>query len=231
MSHRGICHDKKTPFFREGRFAFPSSWSVLASSQYHRLAYAMQNDQEKSKGSAVFDFCGLRKRRKKENDTDPVDDGFLSYCGIKKRRSNNKIWRIDPNSDTSTLPNHLEAMLADYTLATTPTKIDAAPAPVGLVLQLLLADARQKVQRELAAQSIVATESKGPFWGYDQMISLEDIRGARGNVERSAVSYALWYGDLRYFEANCVVVQAKQPIADISEHSAEYMQVLGAMCE
>jgi hypothetical protein len=98
-----------------------------------------------------------------EIDIDPVDDGFLSYCGVKRRRMDNNIWRTDLNSDTSSLPNHFEAMLADYTLATTPTEIDAALSPVGLVLQLLLVDAGRRYKENWRRSLSLQRNQRGLF--------------------------------------------------------------------
>ncbi|KAL4782579.1 hypothetical protein BJX76DRAFT_358841 [Aspergillus varians] len=189
----------------------------------------MQNDQEKRIHSTAFDFCGLRKCRKKELNDYPVDDDFLSFCGIKRRRRNSKIWHIDPKNDAFTLPDYLDAMLADYTLAMTPTGIDAAPAPVGMVLQLLLAETRRKVQAHSTAQSGAPTELKGPYWGYDQVIALGGTAGARGNVLDCELTYALWYGDPRYLETNCVIIQSEHPITDTTGISTQYIPVLAAM--
>jgi hypothetical protein len=179
----------------------------------------------------IFNFCGLLRPSREETDIDPIDSDFLSFCGIKKRRSNNKIWRIDPNNDTFTLPNHLEAMLADYTLVMTPTEMDAAPAPVGMVLQLLLAETKRRVQRNLAGQSGASTVSKRPYWGYDQVISLEGTGRARGNVLDCELTYALWYGDPRSLETNCVIIQSERPITSTDGISTQYLPVLAAMCE
>lgn len=188
----------------------------------------MHNDQEKQIHSTYFDLCSLRKRfHKKEVDSCPVDEDFLSFCGMKRHRGNSKIWHIDPKHDASTLPVHLEAMLTDYTLAMTPTEIDAAPAPVGMVLQLLLAETRRRVQQTHGA----ATKFKGPHWGYDQLIDLGGIAGARGNVLDCELSYALWYGDPRYLETNCVVIQSKDSITDATGISIQHLEpLLAAMC-
>lgn len=201
------------------------------------LAYTMHEDQGKRKHSTAFGFCGLRNRfGRKELDDYLVDDDFLSFCGIKRRRGNSsEIWHIDTKNDASTLPDYLEAMLADYTLVMTPTGIDAAPAPVGMVLQLLLAETRRRVQLETDSTALpgVLTDFKGPYWGYDQVISLDSggIAGARGNVLDCELTYALWYGDPRYLETNCVVIQSEHPIADTAGICIQDLApVLAAMC-
>jgi hypothetical protein len=191
----------------------------------------MRNDQEKKTGSRVFGFCGLKRRLKKGEDINPVERDFLSYCGIKWRRGKSKVWRIDTNSDAYTLPDYLDAMLSDYTLAMTPTDIDDGPAPVGMVLQLLLAEARQRIRMHSPSQFKALCQLRGPFWSYKQVISLADTEGAQGNVLDCALSYALWYGDPRYLETNCVVIQAEQPIISTSAECEGCLPVLGAMCQ
>ncbi|KAL3485648.1 hypothetical protein BJX62DRAFT_242729 [Aspergillus germanicus] len=177
----------------------------------------------------IFDFCGLLRPSMEETDIDPVNTDFLSFCGIKRRRGNGKIWQPDPNNGPFTLPNHLEAMLADYTLVMTPTEMDAAPAPVGMVLQLLLAETKRMVQTNLAGESGASTVSKQPYWGYDQVISLEDTGRARGNVLDCELTYALWYGDPRSLETNCVIIQSERPITSTYGISTQYLPVLAAM--
>lgn len=109
----------------------------------------------------------------------------------------------------------------------TPTEIDDAPAPVGMVLQLLLAEARRRVQQTHGA----ATKFKGPYWGYDQVIDLGGIAGTRGNVLDCELTYALWYGDPRYLETNCVVIQSKHPISDPTGISIQHLELLlAAIC-
>ncbi|KAI9372622.1 hypothetical protein BJX61DRAFT_542562 [Aspergillus egyptiacus] len=189
----------------------------------------MRNDQEKQIHNTAFDVCGLGKRCKKELDDYPVDDDFLSFCGIKRRRGHSKIRHIDPKNDAFTLLDYLEAMLADYTLAMTPIGIDAVPAPVGMVLQLLLAETRRKIQAHSTAQSGTPTELKGPYWGYDQTMALGGIARARGNVLGCELTYALWYGDPRYLETNCVIIQSENPITDTTGLSTQCLPVLAAM--
>jgi hypothetical protein len=52
------------------------------------------------------------------------------------------------------------------------------------------------------------------YWDYEQFISLPDTLGARrrGRLLNCAVYYALWYGDARDFETNCVVIRARKMI-------------------
>ncbi|KAL2861899.1 hypothetical protein BJX68DRAFT_260699 [Aspergillus pseudodeflectus] len=189
----------------------------------------MQYDQEKKTGSRVFNFCGLKRRLKKGEDINPVGRDFLSYYGIKWRRGNSKVWRIDTNNDGYTLPDYLDAMLLDYTLAMTPTDIDVAPVSVGMVLQLLLAEARQKMRINSPAQFEALCQLRGPFWSYNQVISLADTEGAQGDILDCALSCALWYGDPRYLETNCVVIQAEQPIISTNVECEGGLPVLGAM--
>ncbi|KAL3460129.1 hypothetical protein BJX64DRAFT_290610 [Aspergillus heterothallicus] len=207
----------------------------------------MQNNQDERIHRTALDLCGLRKRcYKKELDDYAVDDDFLSFCGIKRRRwGDSKTWHIDPKNDAFTLPDYLEAMLADYTLAIAPTNIDTAPTPtpapvVGMVLQLLLAETRRKVQLQVQEQQAhltaqsgdASTEFTGPYWGYDQVITFGGTAGARGNVLDCELTYVLWYGDPRYLETNCVVITSEHPITDTSGggiSSSQHLPVLAAM--
>ncbi|KAJ0421235.1 hypothetical protein BJY00DRAFT_312148 [Aspergillus carlsbadensis] len=195
----------------------------------------MQNDQGKRAGTAVFDCHRLIRRHKENSDLVPVHDDFLSYYGIRRRRWSRKNWHVDPTKEACSLPKHLEAMVADYTLAMAPTDSatntilpNPSPPPIEILLHMLLAE----VRRARAAQSdAFSTQPRRPFWGRDQVISLDGDaeEGARGNVLECEVSYALWYGDPRLLETNCVVIQAERPIAGVAWESVGYLEVLAAM--
>ncbi|KAL3485646.1 hypothetical protein BJX62DRAFT_242727 [Aspergillus germanicus] len=180
----------------------------------------MLNDAGDSKARDFFPaLCRLGRRHKESSTSTPGSQGLeielerpllAFYRIIRRRRKNNKTWH-STTDNLLALPAHFDLLLADYSLALTPTNasnahnIVSSRPRIDTILHLLLAHAKRRLLDSSAAE----------------------IPRRRGSISICAIDYALWYGDPRYFETNFVVIRARKMIVDGG--SRQFLPILAAM--
>lgn len=95
-----------------------------------------------------------------------------------------------------------------------------------MVLNILLARAKQKALENHSYQSDIAEKLETLFWGYEHAIAFPGTLNTEGSLH-CVVDYILQLGEQRDFETNLIVAQAEEPI----ESRAEYSLVLSVMGE
>jgi hypothetical protein len=206
----------------------------------------MLNDAGDSKARRFFvGLCRLRRRHKEISTSTPGSQGLeieferplLAFCRIiRRRKRNNKIWHTTTDNLLA-LPAHFDLLLADYSLALTPTNaanandVVSSRPRIDAILHLLLAHAKRRLLDSSAAETRTTRKLERLYWDYEQMIDLSDTPRARrrGSTSICAIDYALWYGGPRDFETNFVVIRARKMIVDGG--SRQFLPILAAMCE
>ncbi|CEL08538.1 hypothetical protein ASPCAL11687 [Aspergillus calidoustus] len=201
----------------------------------------MQNDAGDTTVRRFFTgLCRLIRRYKGTNTSTrdrenvqveiEIERPLLSFCGIKRRRKRNSTIRDTATNDPTTVPEDLDTLLADYSLALTPRNaastnhIVLSRPRIDAILHLLLAQAKKRLLETDTTEKINTL-----YWDYEQFISLSDTLGARRRrrIPNCAVDYALWYGDARDFATNCVVIRARDMI--VGGESRQFFPILVAM--
>ncbi|OJJ03764.1 hypothetical protein ASPVEDRAFT_73397 [Aspergillus versicolor CBS 583.65] len=154
---------------------------------------------------------------------DEINNLITDFCRVKPRSRchSKRIWRLKPSSrDSTACSTHLNMLLADYHLALMPT----AGVQLSMVLNVLLARAKQKALENYGYQLDTAEKLKTLFWGYEHAIAFPGTLNTEGNLH-CVVDYILQFGEQRDFETNLIVAQAEEPI----ESRTEYSLVLSVM--
>jgi hypothetical protein len=94
-----------------------------------------------------------------------------------------------------------------------------------MVLNILLARAKQKALENYGYQSDIAEKLETLFWVYEHAIAFPGTLNTEGNLH-CVVDYILQLGEQRDFETNLIVAQAEESI-----ERAEYSRVLSVMGE
>lgn len=94
-----------------------------------------------------------------------------------------------------------------------------------MVLNILLARAKQKALENYGYQSDIAEKLKTLFWKYEHAIAFPGTLNTEGSLH-CVVDYVLQFGEQRDFETNLIVAQAEEPI-----ERTEYSLVLSVMGE
>ncbi|KAJ0421234.1 hypothetical protein BJY00DRAFT_312147 [Aspergillus carlsbadensis] len=161
-----------------------------------------------------------------------IEHPLLSFCKIRRRcKPNSKIWHASPVA----LPAHFDILLADYSLALSPTNVatvnNSVPARsrIDAILHLLLAHAKKRLLDSSAEDTNTTSKLDTLYWDYEQFVSPSRTLGAqrREKIPICALDYALWYGDARDFETNFVVVRARKMIVDGG--GRQFLPILTAM--